>query len=147
MQKAVFDFAIHSEAEKSESPYQNGIVAQARRHIKHKDGGKIDTNSLWQWTKLEMLFISSSKDTHPAASFGHIIGGYSSRFYGYLWSLVYAEDLFAKFKADGIMNPETGMRYRKLILAPGSTKPAMELLKDFLGREPNDKAFLKSMDY
>ena len=39
MQKAVFDFAIHSEAEQSEPAYQDGIIAQARRHIKHKDGG------------------------------------------------------------------------------------------------------------
>ena len=88
--------------------------------------------------------MPGNKDTHPAASFGHIFSGYSSRYYGYMWSNVYAQDLFSKFKADGIMNPETGMRYRKRVLAPGSTKSGMELIEDFLGREPNDKAFLKS---
>jgi Zn-dependent oligopeptidase len=83
------------------------------------------------------------KDTNPAASFGHIMGGYESRYYGYQWALVYSSDLFTEFQKHGLLNKEVGMKYRKKILAPGGTKPAMELMKDFLGREPNDEAYLK----
>ena len=141
---ASFDFVAHSETEKSDSIYDHGIIADARRHLKHKEGGELDTAALWQWLKPEMTFMGAPENTHPAAAFGHIYGGYESRYYGYMWSLVYAQDLFAKFEAAGIMNPEMGMRYRKLILAPGSTKSGMEMLVDFLGREPTDQAYLKA---
>ena len=40
-----------------------------------------------------------------------------------------------------LMNPQTGRLYRKSILSPGSEIPGAELVRGFLGREPNSKAF------
>jgi len=37
------------------------------------------------------------------------------------------------------------MRYRQAVLAPGSTRPAAQLLRDFLGREPNLDAYRRWM--
>ena len=35
------------------------------------------------------------------------------------------------------------MKYRKIILAPGGTRDSIESLKLFLGREPNNQAYLE----
>lgn len=82
--------------------------------------------------------------THMQAAFGHLYG-YGASYYGYLWSLVYAQDMFSVFEKNGVMDQKTGLRYRNIILERGGDEKAMDLIKEFLGREPNQKAFLKSL--
>lgn len=79
------------------------------------------------------------------ASFGHLMGGYDAGYYGYLWSEVYAQDMFTQFPQNNLTSPEVGARYRKNILEPGNMKDASELLHDFLGRDPNSDAFFKKL--
>jgi Zn-dependent oligopeptidase len=43
-----------------------------------------------------------------------------------------------------LMSPEAGMRYRKMVLAPGGTGRIMDHLTAFIGRAPEQTAFLKS---
>ena len=90
-----------------------------------------------------LTFIEHEKGTNPAASFGHILGGYESQYYGYLWSQVYSCDAFEQFKQNGVMNKELGLKYRKNILGPGGSIDSDESLRNFLGRDPNDLAFLE----
>ncbi|WP_435770568.1 M3 family metallopeptidase [Nocardioides sp. SYSU DS0651] len=77
--------------------------------------------------------------THMFASFGHL-GGYSSGYYTYMWSLVIAKDLFSAFEADGsgdLFAPEqlrTAARYRDRVLVPGGSADAATLVESFLGR-------------
>ena len=78
------------------------------------------------------------------AAFGHL-DGYGARYYAYLWSKVYALDLFDHIKKYGLLNPEIGVHYAQKVLGKGGSQPPMELLKDFLGREPNQDAFLKDL--
>jgi len=62
-----------------------------------------------------------------------------------MWSEVYSADMFeTKFKRGGVLNKQTGLEYRKHILANGGSLDAGEMLKRFLGREPNNEAFLRS---
>ena len=71
--------------------------------------------------------------THMFASFGHL-GGYSSAYYTYMWSLVIAKDLFSAFDPQNLFDPEVAGRYRDRVLAPGGSKDAADLVADFLGR-------------
>ncbi len=74
--------------------------------------------------------------THLFASLGHL-GGYSSGYYTYMWSLVIAKDMFSAFEAEGGGDPfaaEVATRYRDRVLAPGGNKDAADLVADFLGR-------------
>lgn len=86
----------------------------------------------------------SPKSLFPA-DFSHLAGSYDAGYYGYLWSKVYATDMFTRFAHEGILNKKTGADYRKAILEQGGSKPEIELVKEFLGRKPNNKAFLKEI--
>src|ERR1051325_907877 len=75
-------------------------------------------------------------------SVGHLIG-YSSRYYTYMLSLGLAKDLLTAFDKKGLLAVETTTAYRDKVLAPGGTKDAADLVKDFLGRPYSFKAFEK----
>jgi thimet oligopeptidase len=92
-----------------------------------------------------MVPIHEIPGTYPEASFEHLMGGYDAGYYGYLWSKVYAQDMFSKFKQDGLDNPAVGMRYRKEILEPGGTAEPDLLLKRFLGRDVSYKPFYEEL--
>ncbi len=78
------------------------------------------------------------------AAFGHLTG-YGPRYYGYLWSKVFALDLFSAIKPHGLTNKEIGMKYADLVLSKGGSKEPEELLEDFLGRKPSSKAFFEDI--
>jgi thimet oligopeptidase len=82
--------------------------------------------------------------THFERSFGHL-DGYAAGYYGYLWALVYSDDFFSEFEKNGILNSETGKRFRDIVLVRGGSEDEIELVKKFLGREPNEEAFLKAL--
>jgi thimet oligopeptidase len=80
--------------------------------------------------------------THPYASFTHL-GGYSSMYYTYLWDKVISEDFFREFDQKNLLGGETPMRYRRSVLEPGGSMSANDLVRNFLGRPQDMKAFQK----
>lgn len=106
----------------------------------HKD---IDALLQQTWEKT-LLFTRFDDDNHMYASFGHLTG-YGARYYSYMWSKIFAADLFYYIKEHGLLSPEIGAAYAQKILGPGGSIDPNELLKNFLGREPNQKAFLEDM--
>lgn len=87
-------------------------------------------------------YFPYEKGTHFPYSFGHL-DGYNAMYYTYMWSLSLAKDLYEPFKQNGIMNVKLARRYRDLVLAPGGSKDAKDLVQDFLGRPFNLNAFEK----
>jgi thimet oligopeptidase len=89
-------------------------------------------------------YVAYNPDDHMYVSFGHLTG-YGAKYYGYMWSKVFALDLFDEIKKHGLLNPEIGKKYEREILSKGGSEDPNILLKRFLGREPNQEAFLKDL--
>ena len=79
-------------------------------------------------------------DTYMYASFGHL-AGYSSAYYTYLWDKVIAQDFFGQFDPSNPLVGAAPAKYRSTVLEPGGSVSANDLVKDFLGRAQNTKAF------
>ena len=70
---------------------------------------------------------------------------YSAAYYGYLWAEVVSADMFATcFEGENLHDPAAGARYRALVLAPGGVGQISDHLQAFLGRTPDQTAFLKT---
>jgi thimet oligopeptidase len=97
------------------------------------------------WTKMESAtLLGHVPGTMFPAGFSHVASGYAAGYYGYLWSEVVAADLrtaFGKNKLDA----KVGRRYRDTILANGAQMPPQQLVRDFLGRDSNAKAFFEDL--
>ncbi|GJM92282.1 hypothetical protein PR202_ga08735 [Eleusine coracana subsp. coracana] len=82
--------------------------------------------------------------TSPASCFPRITIGYDAVCYSYIWSEVFAADLFvSKFK-DDLLNQHAGLRFRNKVLAPGGSKDPLEIITNYLGREPSLQPFIQS---
>jgi oligopeptidase A len=77
-------------------------------------------------------------------SFSHIFaGGYAAGYYSYKWAEVLSADAWSAFEESGVLNTDTGKRYRETILEAGGSRPAMDSFKAFRGREPSIDALLR----
>jgi len=108
------------------------------------DDGRVDTTKVGLDLFGEIELYDPVPHTYFQAAFGHLTG-YQAGYYGYLWSLVYAQDMFERFNERGLLNPKAGLYYRKKILSRGGTVDEMEMVRDYLGREPRMEPFLRHL--
>ncbi len=112
---------------------------------KYNPSTPVSTDQLWKNLDSQLgLMNFYVEDTHPQASWIHI-NTHPVYYYGYLWSRVYAQDMFTQFEKNGLRDAATGIRYRELILANGTQRDIIKAVEEFLGRPSNNKAYIKSL--
>jgi peptidyl-dipeptidase Dcp len=80
---------------------------------------------------------------YRTAYFAHIWGGgYSAAYYAYIWSEVLATDAFAHMLSSGGATRKNGDRFRKEVLARGSSRDPMDSYKTWRGKAPTIDALL-----
>jgi thimet oligopeptidase len=112
-------------------------------HVRDPRG--LDTTKLMAELQDRYTPFKYVEGTYFHESFGHL-DGYSALYYTYMWSLVIAKDLFSVFQHEGLLNPAAALRYRRAVLEPGGSKPAAELVRDFLGRQYDFRAYQEWLD-
>jgi thimet oligopeptidase len=112
---------------------QQMFYAATSLELHRRDPGKLDTTALVAELQERYTPFRHVEGTYFHESFGHL-DGYSAIYYTYMWSLVIAKDLLGPFREAGLMSAGPARRYRRAILEAGGSKPAAELVVDFLGR-------------
>jgi len=100
----------------------------------------LDTDKLVAQLQAKYTPFQFVEGTHMQTAFGHL-NGYSAIYYTYMWSLVIAKDMFTEFEKDGLLNPQVATKYRDTVLGASGTKPAAEMVRDFLGRPYSFQAY------
>ena len=81
---------------------------------------------------------------HRIPHFQHIIGGYASGYYSYLWSEVMDADAFAAFEETGdIFDRKTATKLKTHIYSAGSKRDALASYVAFRGRPPEIDGLLR----
>ncbi|KAI0648050.1 Metalloprotease [Trametes meyenii] len=105
----------------------------------------MDYTKLWNELRESTALLKGGNLGAGQGALRALAGDYDVGLYGYLYSLVFAADMYAAVFRDDPLDPARGMLYREKVLRPGSSKDEMDLLKDFLGREPNSEAFARQL--
>ena len=114
---------------------QNALTAISYDIYKTKPEA-VDLDATTNHDNSQYTLFTPQPETHFWASFGHL-GGYSSAYYTYLWDKVIAEDFFLQFDRNNLLAGDAPMRYRRVVLEPGGSMSANDLVKNFLGRPQN----------
>ncbi|KAF4832993.1 Saccharolysin [Colletotrichum tropicale] len=126
-----FDMAVHQLDDCDESQTFTALWNRLRREI-------VPTEDL-------SALGGGDEWGHGYTNIGHLMNEYDAGFYSYLFSKVYAQDIFSTVFKSGPMSAEAGRKYRYGVLEKGGSQPEMITLQDFLGREAKMEAFYEDL--
>ncbi|MDF3820665.1 M3 family metallopeptidase [Leptospira sp. 96542] len=77
-------------------------------------------------------------------SFSHIFaGGYAAGYYSYKWAELLSANAFYSFIDRGVFDLNLAEKFRKCILEKGGSANAMDLFREFYGKDPEIDALLR----
>ena len=115
----------------------------------HAAAVDMDTTKIWNTTKQRIITTSCGNDPRDwgagQARFIHMFRHNDVGYFSYPLSMAYAADLFTSAFAEDPMCAAVWRRWRYEVLEPGASRPEMDIMKSFLGREPSTKAILDEL--
>ena len=114
---------------------QQMVFARMSLAYHQTDPVPLDTTALAIDIHRQYLPYPQAEGSHREVQITQLANpGYASTYYAYMWSLVIAKDMFSRFDRSHLTAPGAAMRYRMTVFAPGGSRPAASLVRDFLGR-------------
>ncbi|KJS07263.1 MAG: oligopeptidase A [Gammaproteobacteria bacterium BRH_c0] len=115
-----------------------------RMHMAPAPQDAADIQQLLNQVREQVAVLNPPAFNRFQNSFSHIFaGGYAAGYYSYKWAEVLSADAFSLFEDEGVMNEQTGRKFRDEILSKGGSEEAMTLFINFRGREPSQEALLR----
>ncbi|KAJ1912580.1 metalloendopeptidase [Mycoemilia scoparia] len=132
--QGIFDMSIHN-------------------NTQNLDGLDATTTRLFSrvYKEIMMGVELGTKETWPQATYIDLVVGGEGQIYTELSAPVLAADFYSKFKemhgeGGGLDNSKVGGRFREIIFKPGSSVDPNISARQFLGRQPENKAFINSFN-
>lgn len=114
---------------------QQMVFAKLSLSLHDRDPEDADAMKLYKELMIEYLPTAYPEGTHFPGTFTQLSNPqYTASYYTYMWSLVISKDLFSGFDARDLLAVPVARRFRDTVLAQGGSKPAADLVGDFLGR-------------
>ena len=112
---------------------------------KYNAAAPVPTDDIWKTIDKQFGVMDFYvPNTHYQANWIHV-NTHPVYMYGYIWSEVYALDMFTEFEKNGLRDTKTGVRYRELILSNGTQRDIVKAVEEFLGRPSDNKAYIKNL--
>lgn len=120
---------------------QRQIVFATLDQEYHTRAPGFDTTAVFEEVQSANDSFVPVKGVHFQSSFGHLIG-YDAGYYSYQWALSLSRDVLTRFRKEGLLNPAVAAAWRDEVLSKGGGEDEKAMVTRFLGRAPNNDAFL-----
>ena len=107
-------------------------------HVKKEAYSGMDVVKFEEKVLGERGLLKQIPPRYRTTYFNHTMGGgYTAGYYSYVWAEVLDCDAFQAYKETGdLFNQEVASKFRNYVLTPGGIDDAMDMYKNFRGREP-----------